>query len=194
MSTDEDKDRDPGPWEYRAREGIIRKMVPGDVIAAVPAATEAARTEGSRLQFDFFDDEAVLKMLRLRHIDETQLHNAGKRLAWPTALILFGTFAYWGAYAQYWESDRNKSLFYAGAGAVIACLVVFFVGTLIRQWGNRPRQKVRARAAAYRKIMHIAAENGGDVPAFYPHYGPYPFAANFHAEAEELELPDRNRF
>lgn len=194
MSDEVDNDREPGPWEYRAREGIIRTMVPGEVLAAVPAAREAAEAEGRRLRFDFLDDEAVLTLLRLRHIDDTQLHNAGKRLAWPTALILFGLFAYWGAYVQYWESARNQALYYAAAGVVVAGLVAFFVGTLIRQWGNRPRQKVRARAAAYRKIAHIAAENGGDVPAFYPHYGPYPFAANFHPEADELELPDRNRF
>ncbi|MCF3123805.1 hypothetical protein IPZ68_29465 [Streptomyces arenae] len=194
MTNEEDKSRDPGPWEYRAREGIIRKMIPGEVFAAVPAAREFAETEGRRLHFDFFDDEAVLKMLRLRRIDENQLYSAGYRLAWPTALILFGVFAYWGAYAQYWESPRSQSLFYAGAGVLIAGLVVFIIGTLVRQWGNRPRQKVRARAAAYRKIAHIAAENGADVPTFYPHYGPYPFAANFHPEADELELPDRNRF
>ncbi|MEU6995599.1 hypothetical protein ABZ953_33705 [Streptomyces sp. NPDC046465] len=71
-------------------------MVPGDVLAAVPAAREAAEAEGRRLRCDFFDDEAVLKMLRLRHIDEMQLHYAGKRLAYPTAIILFGLFAYWG--------------------------------------------------------------------------------------------------
>ncbi|MFF1377060.1 hypothetical protein [Streptomyces sp. NPDC058308] len=194
MPDEDESNREPGPWEYRAREGIIRKMIPGDVFAAVPAAREVAEAEGRRLQFDFFDDEAVLKMLRLRHLDEAQLSSAGKRLAYPTAIVLFGLFAYWGAYVQYWESARNQKLFYVAAGVILAGLVLFFVTTLIRQWGNRPRQKVRARAAAYRKVAHIAAENGGDVPAFYPHYGPYPFAANFHADAEELELPERNRY
>ncbi|QEU92566.1 hypothetical protein [Streptomyces kanamyceticus] len=191
---DEDKDREPGPWEYRAREGFIRKLIPGEVIAAVPAARKAAEVEGRRVQFDFLDDEAVLKMLRLRSIDDEQLISAGKRAGYPTAFILFGLFVYWGAYVQAWESDRNKSLFYAGAGAIVAVTLLLFVVTLVRQWGNRPRQKVRARAAAYRKIAHIAAENGGDIPTFYPHYGPYPFAANFHPEADELELPERNRY
>lgn len=190
----EDQDREPGPWEYKAREGIIRKMIPGDVIAAVPAAREAAASEGRRLQFDFFDDEAVLKLLRLRHIDDKQMQSAGVKAGIPTALILFGLFVYWGAYVQYWESARNQSLFYAGAGVVVALTLAFFVTMLVRQWSNRPRQKVRARAAAYRKIAHIAAENGGDVPTFYPHYGPYPFAANFHADAAELDLPEKNRY
>ncbi|MEV8016832.1 hypothetical protein AB0O76_10885 [Streptomyces sp. NPDC086554] len=190
----DDQDREPGPWEYRAHKGIIRKMIPGDVIAAVPAALEAAESEGRRLQFDFLDDDAVLKMLRLRHIDDVQLQNSGLKAGIPTALILSGLFFYWGAYVQYWESARKQSLFYAGAGLVIACTLAFFAVMAIRQWSNRPRQKVRARAAAYRKIAHIAAENGGDVPAFYPHYGPYPFAANFHADAADLDLPEKNRF
>lgn len=190
----DEEDREPGPWEYRAREGIIRKMIPGDVISAVPAAREAAEAEGRRVQFNFLDDEAVLKMLRLRHIDDTQLHNAGLKAGLPTALIPCGLGLYWGAYVQYWESARNQSLFYAGAGLVVAAALAFLVIMLTRQWGNRPRQKVRARAAAYRKIAHIAAENGGDVPTFYPHYGPYPFAANFHPDAAELDLPEKNRF
>ncbi|MEV0257662.1 hypothetical protein AB0H82_25815 [Streptomyces sp. NPDC050732] len=188
------EDRELGPWEYRAHAGTIRKMIPGDVIAAVPAAREAAEAEGRRLQFDFFDDDAVLKMLRLRHIDDVQLRSSGVKAGVPTALILFGLFVYWGAYVQYWESSRNQSLFYIGAGVVVACTLAFFVIKAIRQWSNRPRQKVRARAAAYRKIAHIAAENGGDVPTFYPHYGPYPFAANFHSDAAELDLPEKNRF
>ncbi|MGW2228066.1 hypothetical protein [Streptomyces formicae] len=191
---DKDEEREPGPWEYRAREGIIRKLIPGEVIAAVPAARRAAEVEGRRVRFDFLDDEAVLKMLRLRALDDEQLTRAGKRAGFPAAFILFGVFVYWGAYVQYWESDRNKTLFYAGAGALVAATLLFFVVSLIRQWGNRPRQKVRARAAAYRKIVHIAAENGADIPSFYPHYGPYPFAANFHPEADELELPGRNRY
>ncbi|WP_367044182.1 hypothetical protein [Streptomyces sp. Je 1-332] len=190
----DEQDREPGPWEYRAREGIIRKMIPGDVIAAVPAAREAAESEGRRLQFDFFDDEAVLKMLRLRHIDDKQLYSAGAKAGLPAGLIPFGLVLYWGAYVRYWESTRNQSLFYAGAGLVVVLTLGYFVMMLIRQWGNRPRQKVRARAAAYRKIAHIAAENGGDVPTFYPHYGPYPFAANFHADAAELDLPEKDRF
>ncbi|MFC8129024.1 hypothetical protein [Streptomyces sp. NPDC057302] len=194
MSDEDEEDREPGPWEYRAREGIIRKMIPGDVIAAVPAAREAAESEGRRVQFDFLDDEAVLKMLRLRHIDDVQLQNGGLKAGIPTALILVGLFIYWGAYVQYWESTRNQSLFYAGAGLILAATLGFFVLMLVRQWGNRPRQKVRARAAAYRKIAHIAAENGGDVPTFYPHYGPYPFAANFHSDAAELDLPDQSRY
>ncbi|MGV9880521.1 hypothetical protein [Streptomyces sp. NPDC003006] len=167
-------------------------MIPGEVLAAVPEARRAAEAEGRRLQFDFLDDDAVLKMLRLRHIDDAQLTNAGKRAGYPLALVLMGLFVYWGAYVQHWESAKNQTLYYAGAGAVVGIFVLYFAITLIRQWGNRPRQKVRARAAAYRKIAHIAAEGGGEVPAFYPHYGPYPFAANFHPEADELELPERN--
>ncbi|MXM62453.1 hypothetical protein GR925_03055 [Streptomyces sp. HUCO-GS316] len=184
-----EEDREPGPGEYRARGGIIRKMVPGEVLAAVPASAELAEAEGRRLQFDFLDDEAVLRMLRLRHLDDAKLHSAGMKLGVPSALILVGLFLYWGGYVQYWESSKSQTLYYAACGAVVAVILLLYVVTLTRHWGNRPRQKVRARAAAYRQIAHVAARNGVQLPDFYPHYGPYPFAANFHPDAEDLELP-----
>ncbi|NUP23148.1 MAG: hypothetical protein HOZ81_45255 [Streptomyces sp.] len=185
-----DEDREPGPGEYRARGSIIRTMVPGEALAAVPTARELAESEGRRLQFDFFDDTAVLKMLRLRHLDEAKLRSAGMKLGVPSALILVALFVYWGGYVQYWESSKSQSLYYAASGAFVALVVLLYAVTLTRHWGNRARQKVRARAAAYRNIAHVAIRGGADLPAFYPHYGPYPFAANFHADAEELELPD----
>lgn len=184
-----DEDREPGPGEYRARGNIIRQMVPGELLASVPAAREVADAEGRRVHFDFLDDEAVLKLLRLRHLDEARLHSAGMKLGVPSALVLVGLFLYWGGYVQYWESSKSQTLYYAAAGGVVALIVLLYVITLTRHWGNRPRQKVRARAAAYRKFAHAAAGGGADLPDFYPHYGPYPFAANFHADAADLELP-----
>ncbi|CAL9542805.1 hypothetical protein SUDANB176_04280 [Streptomyces sp. enrichment culture] len=186
----DEEDREPGPGEYRARGGIIRKMVPGQVLAAFPSARKLAEEEGRRLQFDFFDDEAVLRMLRLRHLDDAKLHNSGMKLGIPSAIILFALFAYWGSYVQYWEDPKSQTIYYAAAGAVVALIVLLYVVSLTRHWGNRARQKVRARAAAYRKIAHVAARDGVELPDFYPHYGPYPFAATFHPDAEELRLPD----
>ncbi|WP_371669812.1 hypothetical protein OG985_20530 [Streptomyces sp. NBC_00289] len=183
-------DRELEPDEYRARAGIIRKMVPGANLAAVPAARELGESEGRRLEFDFFDDDAVLKMLRLRYLDQEKLNSAGMWLGIPAAFALVGMFVYWGGYVQYWESSKNQTLYYAACGAVVAFIVLLYVITLTRHWGNRPRQKVRARAAAYRAIAHVAVRHGAELPEFYPHYGPYPFAANFHSDAEELELPD----
>ncbi|WP_328342185.1 hypothetical protein [Streptomyces violaceus] len=185
------EDREPGPGEYRARGSIIRKMVPGDVLASAPEAREVAEAEGRRLQFDFFDDEAVLRLLRLRHLDEAKLRSSGMKLGIPAAVALFALFAYWGSYARYWEDPKSQTLYYAAAGAVVALIILLYVVSLTRHWGNRARQKVRARAAAYRKIAHTATRAGVSLPDFYPHYGPYPFAANFHADAEDLELPDK---
>lgn len=184
-----EEDREPGPGEYRARGDIIRKMVPAEVLAAVPAARELAESEGRRLQFDFLDDEAVLKLLRLRHLDQEKMNSGGMKLGVPSALVLMGLFVYWGAYVQYWESAKSQNAYYAAAGAVVAVIVLLYVISLRRHWGDRPRQKVRARAAAYREIAHVAARGGAELPEFYPHYGPYPFAANYHADAAELELP-----
>ncbi|MEW2450673.1 hypothetical protein AB0896_24470 [Streptomyces parvulus] len=185
-----EENKELGPDEYRARGSIVRKMVPGEVLARVPAARELAASEGQRLQYDFFDDQAVIKLLRLRHLDDTRLHSAGMKLGIPSAFVIAGLFVYWGGYVQYWESAKSQTLYYAACGAVLAVIVLLYVVSLARHWGNRPRQKMRARAAAYRKIAHTAAKNGAELPDFYPHYGPYPFAANFHAEAEELDLPD----
>jgi hypothetical protein len=185
-----DEDREPGPGEYRARGGIIRKMVPAEVIAAVPEARSLAESEGRRLHFDFLDDDAVLRMLRLRYLDEHRMQKGGVRLGIPSAFVLMGLLAYGGAYVQYWESSTSRLVYYAAAGSVVALIVLLYVIFLTRHWSDRPRQKVRARAAAYRKIAHVAARNGADLPDFYPHYGPYPFAANYYADAAELELPD----
>ncbi|MFJ1972976.1 hypothetical protein ACIO93_30400 [Streptomyces sp. NPDC087903] len=190
--SDSDEDREPGPGEYRARAGIIRKMVPGETLAVAPQTRELAEAEGRRLQFDFLDDEAVLKLLRLRYLDEAKLHSAGMKLGIPSAFALFGLFAYWGSYVRYWEDSKSQTMYYAGAAAAVALIVLLYVVSLTRHWGNRARQKVRARAAAYRKIAHVAVRHGAELPDFYPHYGPYPFAANFHSDAEELELPEAN--
>ncbi|MFC8308681.1 hypothetical protein ACFUMJ_02440 [Streptomyces olivaceus] len=184
------EDRDLDPDEYKARGNIIRKMVPGEVLSRVPEAREMAVSEGQRLQYDFLDDNAVLKLLRLRHLDESKLHSAGMKLGIPSALVMAALFVYWGGYVQYWESEKSQTLYYAGCGVTLAVIILLYVVSLTRHWGNRPRQKMRARAAAYRKISHTAARHGAELPDFYPHYGPYPFAANFHANAAELELPD----
>ncbi|MCF3136077.1 hypothetical protein [Streptomyces olivochromogenes] len=184
-----EEDRELGPGEYRARAGIIRKMVPGEVLASVPAARELAESEGRRLQFDFLDDAAVLKLLHLRYLDQEKMRSGGMRLGLPSAFVLMGLFVYWGAYVQYWESSKSQSAYYAAAGAVVGVIVLLYVVSLRRHWGDRPRQKVRARSAAYREIAHAAARQGAELPEFYPHYGPYPFAANFYADAADLELP-----
>ncbi|MFJ6566077.1 hypothetical protein ACIQNU_01530 [Streptomyces sp. NPDC091292] len=179
-----------GPQEYKARGGIVRTQIPGEVLTASPAARQAAEEAGREVRFDFLDDAAVLKLLRLRHLDDVQLHKTGMRWAFPVVLVLAGPILYWGAYVQYWESSRSQTLYYAASAAVICVVVCGYALAAIRLWSHRGWQKVRARAAAYRKIAHIAARNGTELPAFYPHYGPYPFAANFHADAEELDLPD----
>ncbi|MGW7382492.1 hypothetical protein [Streptomyces sp. NPDC054794] len=184
-----EEDRELGPGEYRARAGIIRKMVPGEVLASVPAARELAESEGRRLQFDFLDDAAVLKLLHLRYLDQEKMRSGGMRLGLTSAFVLMGLFVYWGAYVQYWESSKSQSAYYAAAGTVVGVIVLLYVISLRRHWGDRPRQKVRARSAAYREIAHVASRHGAELPEFYPHYGPYPFAANFYADAAELELP-----
>ncbi|MFZ3472141.1 hypothetical protein ACODT3_15685 [Streptomyces sp. 4.24] len=170
-------------------EYIPRQLIPGRVLASVPEVRQAAEESGRALQIDFLDDAAVLRMLRLRYWDEMKMAGSGCGTAFlvlPVPLILFG---YWGGYAQYWESASRLNAYYGvwALSVVVSLLVLARRARL--QWGDRPRQKIRARAKEYRRLAHLARDRGADVPDFYPYYGPYPFAANFHPDAEELELP-----
>ncbi|MFG3100128.1 hypothetical protein ACGFZL_06370 [Streptomyces sp. NPDC048182] len=113
---------------------------------------------------------------------------APTRLSAAEESIIVALFLYWGGNVQYWESTKSQTLYYGACGAALVLIALLYAITLTRHWGNRPRQKVRARAAAYRHIAHTAAKHGADLPEFYPHYGPYPFAATFHADAEELDV------
>lgn len=181
--------------EFMGRAGpldtdyVPRELVPGRVLAAAPEVRQAVEESGRALQIDFLDDAAVLKMLHLRYWDEMRMGGSGcvaSLFALPVPLALFG---YWGGYAQYWESASRLNAFY-GVWALSIVVAVLVIARRARsEWSDRPRQKIRARAKEYRRLAQLARKHGADVPDFYPYYGPYPFAAKFYADAEELELP-----
>lgn len=180
-----------GEWEFIGRRGgKPTQLVPGETIFAVPAARSLAEEASRELRFDFFDDHAVLRLLRLRHRDEEDLFDAGFKMGVPLALVGFGAAVYWGGVAQYWESGTSRTVYLAAAAAIVTGLLVTFVRTAVRQWGDPVRQNLRARARKYRELAHVARKGGADVPAFYPHYGPYPFAAKFRPDVADLELTD----
>jgi hypothetical protein len=178
-------------WEFVGRRGTDPvRLVPGEVIAAVPAASALAEQSGRELRFDFLDDRAVLRMLRLRHEDETAMFNAGFKTGVPLAVIGFGAAVYWGGVVQYWESGTARVAYAAVAAAAVLILLAVYVRTAAAHWGNPVRQNLRARARRYRELAHLARRAGADVPAHYPHYGPYPFAATFRPEVDEPETTD----
>jgi hypothetical protein len=180
-----------GEWEFIGRRGgAPTQLVPGETIFAVPAARSLAEEASRELRFDFFDDHAVLRLLRLRHRDEEDLFDAGFKMGVPLAFVGFGAAVYWGGVAQYWESGTSRTVYLAAAAAIVTGLLVTFVRTAVRQWGDPVRQNLRARARKYRELAHVARKGGADVPAFYPHYGPYPFAAKFRPDVADLELTD----
>ncbi|MGW0996717.1 hypothetical protein ACWD5V_26205 [Streptomyces sp. NPDC002523] len=182
---------DLGAWEFVGRRGgEPTRLVPGEVIAAVPGAKALAEQSGRELRFDFLDDRAVLRMLRLRHQDEVALFNAGLKTGLPLALIGFGAAVYWGGVVQYWESSTARVVYAAVVAAVVLVLFALYIRTAASHWGDPVRQNLRARARRYRELAHLARSGGADIPAHYPHYGPYPFAANFHPEADEAETND----
>ncbi|SEE77412.1 hypothetical protein [Streptomyces sp. Ag109_O5-10] len=182
---------DLGEWEFVGRRGAeATRLVPGEVIAAIPAAKAFAERSGNELRFDFLDDRGVLHMLRLRHEDEVALFNAGFKIGVPLALVGFGTAVYWGGAVQFWESGTARLVYAAAACAVVLLLLAVFFRTAALHWGNPVRQNLRARARAYRELAHLARKGGADVPAHYPHYGSYPFAATFRPEVDEAETVD----
>ncbi|MFD3585678.1 hypothetical protein [Streptomyces sp. NPDC058683] len=182
-------DLDEGEFVGRRGTDPVR-LVPGEVIAAVPAAKALAERSGREVRFDFLDDGAVLRMLRLRHEDETAMFNAGFKTGVPLAITGFGAAVYWGGVVQYWESDTARVVFAAVAAGVVLILLAVYVRTAVTHWGDPVRQNLRARARRYRELAHLARREGADIPAHYPHYGPYPFAATFHPEADEPETID----
>ncbi|MFJ4783382.1 hypothetical protein [Streptomyces sp. NPDC088794] len=182
---------DLGEWEFVGRRGTDpTKLVPGEVIAAVPAARTLAERSAEELRFDFLDDRGVLRMLRRRHHDEIEMFNAGFKTGVPLAIIGFGAAVYWGGVVQYWESSATRTGYAVVAVAVVLILLALFVRTAMAHWGDPVRQNLRARARRYRELAHLARREGADIPAHYPHYGPYPFAAGFHPEVDEAEFAD----
>ncbi|WP_328770949.1 hypothetical protein [Streptomyces sp. NBC_00286] len=182
-----DGHHDLGAWEFIGRRGgDAVTLVGGSVIAAVPEAKRAAEEARRELRFDFLDDRAVLELLRRRHLDEEDMFNAGFKHGVPLALVGFGVAIYWGGVAQYWETAASRNAYLAVAVAVVLTQVFFFVRSAMSHWGDPVQQNLRARARSYREIAHIARRGGAEVPAHYPHYGPYPFAAKFHPEVDDL--------
>ncbi|MDO0926333.1 hypothetical protein QQY24_13200 [Streptomyces sp. TG1A-8] len=178
-----------GDWEFVGRRGgEPARLVPGEVIAAAPAAKTLAEQAGEELRFDFLDDRAVLRMLRRRHEDEVAMFNAGFKIGVPLAIVVFGEVVYWGGVAQYWESGTARVAYAAVAATAVLVLLAACVRTAMAHWGDPARQNLRARARKYRELAHLARRGGADLPAHYPHYGPYPFAATFHPEADEVEI------
>ncbi|MER5913465.1 hypothetical protein ABT124_23980 [Streptomyces sp. NPDC001982] len=177
-----------GQWEFIGRRGgEVVTLVGSSVIAALPEAKRAAEEAGRELRFDFLDDGAVLGMLRRRHLDEEDMFKAGFAHGVPLALVGFGAAIYWGGVAQYWETAAARIVYLAAVAAVVGTQLFFFVRSAMAHWGDPVQQNLRARARKYREIAHIARRGGADVPAHYPHYGPYPFAAKFHPEVDDLE-------
>ncbi|MFD0226211.1 hypothetical protein ACWGPD_03765 [Streptomyces hirsutus] len=182
-----DDNNDLGPGEFIGRRGgDAVTLVSGSVIAAVPEAKRAAEEARRELRFDFLDDRAVLELLRQRHLDEEGMFNAGFKHGVPLALVGFGAAVYWGGVAQYWETAASRNAYLAVAVAVVVIQFFFFVRSAMSHWGDPVRQNLRARAGKYREIAHFARRGGADVPAHYPHYGPYPFAATFRPEVDDL--------
>ncbi|MFF7867417.1 hypothetical protein ACFZCT_13275 [Streptomyces qaidamensis] len=175
-------------WEFIGRRGgDVATLVSGSVIAAVPEADRAAKAAGQELRFDFLDDRAVLDLLRRRHEDEEDMFKAGAVHGVPLALVGTAAVLYWAAVAQYWEVAASRNAFLAIAAIVLMTQIFFLVRSAKSHWGDPVRQNLRARAVAYRKIAHIARRGGADIPAHYPHYGPYPFAATFRPEVDDRE-------
>ncbi|MFE7811177.1 hypothetical protein ACFU5P_04180 [Streptomyces sp. NPDC057433] len=180
-----------GEWEFIGRRGGDSvQLVPGENLFAHPQVRARVEEANRVLLFDFTNDKAVLEMLRQRHGDEEAMFDAG--LKWGVPLAIIGVFGviYWAGVAQYWESSAARGGYLAVATVVILSLLGLYVRSAVKIWGDPRRQNLRARAHGYRELAHAARRAGLDIPARYPHYGPYPFAANFHPGVAAAESQD----
>ncbi|MFJ2773616.1 hypothetical protein [Streptomyces sp. NPDC087300] len=189
----------PGPTSRRDFEalqngqfvddgGQAHDLVPGSVIASVPAAREAAERYGREVRFDFLDDRAVLAMLYRRSEDTGKAGVLGCLFALPLFVFGAGAWPFWDLVAV--EKPRSFQIAFLVADAVIV------VGLLVALYLLRRRslldvtnRNMRCRARLYRKIAVIARNGGADVPSLYPHYGMYITSRKFFPEAPEHPVP-----
>ncbi|MFE1286653.1 hypothetical protein [Streptomyces sp. NPDC058751] len=178
--------------QFVGDDGGAHAMVPSSVIAAVPAAREAAERYGREVRFDFLDDEAVHGMLFHRWEDNRKWRGRGCLAAVPLAFFGFGAWPFWDLVAS--QKPRPFQI----AFVVVDTLIVVGLILGLYLW-RRPSlmdpslRNVRIRARRYREIVGIARRGGADVPAAYPYYGMYATSRKFFPDAPERPVPQREQ-
>ncbi|MFE0175281.1 hypothetical protein ACFWZ2_23470 [Streptomyces sp. NPDC059002] len=168
--------------------GEPHDLVPGSVIAAVPAAREAAERYGREVRFDFLDDQAVLRMLYHRRRDTGKAGVLGCLFTLPLFVFTAGAWPFWDLVAS--EKPRPFQIGFIAADAVIVCgLLVSLYLLRRRSLLDETNRNMRCRARLYRKIVVLARNGGADVPTLYPHYGMYATSRKFFPEAPEHPVP-----
>ncbi|MFG2647287.1 hypothetical protein [Streptomyces sp. NPDC048436] len=168
--------------------GTEHDLVPSAVIAAVPAAREAAESYGREVRFDFLDDRAVHWMLFQRRKDTEKGSLVGCLLAVPLFIFGVGAWPFWDLVASQKGRPFQAAFICVDAAIVIASLVVAY---RLRHpdVADPAMRNMRCRARLYRKIVGIARDGGADIPRLYPYYGMYATSRKFFPEAPELPIP-----
>ncbi|MEV2255334.1 hypothetical protein AB0I94_33015 [Streptomyces sp. NPDC050147] len=168
--------------------GTAHDMVPSSVIAAVPAAREAAEQYGRAVRFDFLDDRAVHWLLFQRRRDAEKGSLVGCLLALPIFVFGVGAWPFWDLVASQKPRPFQIAFICIDALILLACLVVAY---RLRRPDvvSQTQRNMRCRARLYRKIVVIARRGGADIPSMYPYYGMYATSRKFFPDAPDSPVP-----
>lgn len=168
--------------------GTEHELVPASVIAAVPAAREAAEAYGRAVRFDFLDDRAVHRLLVQRRGDTEKGSLVGCFLAVPLFVFGVGAWPFWDLVASQRPRPFQLAFFCVDALIILASL---FAAYRLRgpDAADPALRNMRCRVRLYRKIVGIARRGGADIPRLYPYYGMYATSRKFFPEAPELPIP-----
>ncbi|MFH8973034.1 hypothetical protein [Streptomyces sp. NPDC017890] len=178
------------PGTFVDDQGTVHNMVPASVVAAVPAAKDAAERFGREVRFDFLDDEVVQWMLFQRREDTEKASLLGCLLVVPLFVFGVGAWPFWDLVAS--QKSRQFQITFIAVDAFIVCGAII-AGYLVRRRTllDPVVRNVRCRARLYRKIVGVARKGGADIPRTYPYYGMYASSRKFFPEAPERPMPAR---
>ncbi|MGW5736192.1 MULTISPECIES: hypothetical protein [Streptomyces] len=178
----------PGRDTFVDDTGTEHRLVPSSVVAAVPAAREAAEAYGRAVRFDFLDDRAVHRLLHQRRRDTEKGGLVGCFLAVPILVFGVGAWPFWDLVAAQRPRAFQITFFCVDALLLLASLLV---AHRLRgpDVADPALRNMRCRVRLYRKIVGIARRGGADIPALYPYYGMYATSRKFFPEAPELPSP-----
>lgn len=168
--------------------GVVHELVPSSVIAAVPAARQAAEQYGREVHFNFLDDKAVLWLLCQRSQDTSKAGVLGCLFTLPLFVFTAGAWPFWDLVIA--EKPRPFQVGFIIADVLLVCGLLIAMYLLRRRsLRDETNRNMRCRARLYRKIVGIARRGGADIPSLYPHYGMYATSRKFFPDAPERPFP-----
>ncbi|OON80802.1 hypothetical protein [Streptomyces tsukubensis] len=178
--------------QFIGDDGGIHNMVSSSVIAAVPAAREAAVKYGREVRFDFLDNVAVHWMLFHRWEDNRRWRRPACLAGLPLFVFTFGAWPFWDLVAS--QQPRAFQIAFICLDALIVLGMLLGLYLWRRPSLRDPSlRNVRIRARHYHQIVGIARRGGADIPTAYPYFGMHASARKFFPDAPELPTPETDK-